>query len=411
MDLWGIAGNCSALFSYDTGNDFRGVSMEIYVVRPGDTVDTIARETGSDVNRIIYSNQLVYPYRLAVGQALLVSGGMAEAGDSEKRMIWSNGYAYPFISPWVLSQTLPYLSELSVFSYGFTSMGELIPPILEEQWMIEAARSSGTVPTLTLTPLGPDGRFNNQLVSILVNQSDVQRNLTRNLIRVMTEKGYSGVNFDFEYIMAEDRDQYTALVDRTRSILNPLGYQVSVALAPKYSDNQPGLLYEGMDYAGLGQAANSVLLMTYEWGYTYGEPMAVAPIDEVRRVVEYAVSRIPSEKISLGVPNYGYDWPLPYERGVTRARTLGNVEAVQLAIFYGVPIQFDEEAQSPFFRYWQYGVEHEVWFEDVRSYDAKFRLAAQFGLRGIGVWQIMQLFRAGWELLADRFTIGKQRGF
>lgn len=94
-------------------------------------------------------------------------------------------------------------------------------------------------------------------------------------------------------------------------------------------------------------------------------------------------------------------------RGTTRARTLGNVEAVQMAVFYGVPIPFDETAQSPYFRYWQYGVEHEVWFEDVRSYEAKFRLVQEYGLRGIGVWQIMQLFRAGWELLNDRFRIRK----
>ena len=135
--------------------------------------------------------------------------------------------------------------------------------------------------------------------------------------------------------------------------------------------------------------------------------MAVAPVNEVSRVVEYALTRIPAEKISLGVPNYGYDWPLPFQRGVTRARTLGNIEAVQIAIFYGVPIQFDETAQTPYFRYWQYGVEHEVWFEDVRSYEAKFQLVKEYGLRGIGVWQIMQLFRAGWELLDGQFQIRK----
>lgn len=187
------------------------------------------------------------------------------------------------------------------------------------------------------------------------------------------------------------------------NVLNTLGYQVSVALAPKYSDNQPGVLYEGMDYGGLGAAANWVVLMTYEWGYTYGPPMAVAPINQVRRVVEYALTKIPSEKICLGVPNYGYDWPLPYERGVTAAQTLGNIEAVQIAVFYGVPILFDETAKSPYFRYWQYGVEHEVWFEDVRSWKEKFRLVEEYGLRGITVWQLMKLFRAGWVLLDSMF--------
>lgn len=375
--------------------------MDIYVVQPGDTVDRIAEITGADVNSIISTNQLVYPYRLAVGQALLI----LKSGERGKRSVWSNGYAYPFISPWVLNQTLPYLSELSVFSYGFTTEGELVPPMVDDRWMVGEAGNAGTRVTLTLTPLGDDGRFNNLLVSVLVNQPQVQLRLLRNLVRVMEEKGYDGVNIDFEYILAEDREAFTAFVGKTRQILNQFGYYVSVALAPKYADDQPGILYEGMDYAGLGQAADSVLLMTYEWGYTYGPPMAVAPVNQVRRVVEYALTRIPAEKISLGVPNYGYDWPIPYVRGTTRARTLGNVEAVQLAIFYGVPIRFDETAQSPYFRYWQYGGEHEVWFEDVRSWQVKFRLVEEYGLRGIGVWQIMQLFRAGWELLDGTFVI------
>lgn len=133
--------------------------------------------------------------------------------------------------------------------------------------------------------------------------------------------------------------------------------------------------------------------------------MAVAPLNMVRRVVEYAVTEIPPEKIKLGIPNYGYDWPLPYERGVTRARTIGNVEAVQIAIEHGVNIQFDEVAQSPFFRYTEEGIQHEVWFEDVRSIRAKFGLIQEFGLVGAGYWQLMQLFRANWLLMADTFWI------
>ncbi len=370
--------------------------MEIYVVRPGDTVDTIARDTGTETASMIYANQLVYPYRLAVGQALLLPSGTEDvsAGTNGE----AGGYAYPFISRWVLAETLPYMTELYVFSYGFTTGGELIPPALDDEWMVQAALARGVRPILTLTPLGADGHFNNHLVGALVNDRSVQLKLLRRLVGVLEEKGYAGVNIDFEYVLAEDRDAFTAFVARAAGLLNLFEYEVSVALVPKTSAGQPGLLYEGMDYAGLGAAADWVLLMTYEWGYTYGPPMAVAPIDQVRRVVEYALSCIPAERIRLGVPNYGYDWPLPFVSGTTKAMTLGNVEAVQTAILHGSEIRYDETARSPYFHYWQYGVRHEVWFEDVRSFAAKFRLARECGLRGIGVWQIMQLFRAGWEL-------------
>ncbi len=141
--------------------------------------------------------------------------------------------------------------------------------------------------------------------------------------------------------------------------------------------------------------------------YTYGPPMAVAPINMVRRVAEYALTEIPAEKISLGIPNYGYDWPLPYEQGVTKAETINNLQAIGIAIDHGVPIQFDETAMTPYFRYWQSGVQHEVWFEDVRSLKAKFDLIKELDLSGAGYWQIMNYFRANWLLLADMFEINK----
>lgn len=136
--------------------------------------------------------------------------------------------------------------------------------------------------------------------------------------------------------------------------------------------------------------------------------MAVAPINKVREVVDYAITEIPKEKINLGIPNYGYDWTLPFERGVSMAKTIGNVEAAQLAIENQVPILFDETAMSPYFYYTRNGAEHEVWFEDVRSMQAKFDLVREYELRGVGYWQIMQLFRANWLLLADNFQLVKQ---
>ncbi len=135
--------------------------------------------------------------------------------------------------------------------------------------------------------------------------------------------------------------------------------------------------------------------------------MAVAPLNQVRRVVEYALTQIPAEKIDLGIPNYGYDWPLPYVRGTTKAATINNIQAIRIAVAYGAEIHFDEVAESPYFNYWDNGVEHEVWFEDVRSLLGKFEMIREYGLRGCGYWQIMQWFRANWLLLQNQFYIRK----
>ncbi len=378
--------------------------MTIYVVQTGDSVDSIASAYGISANSIIYNNQLAYPYRLAVGQALLLSSG---ANSSERRNIIAGGYAYPFIQNFTLTETLPYLTDLFIFSYGFTADGELIPPQLDDTWMIELAREKNTRPILTLTPFGPDGRFSNYLINVLVNDLEVQQRLIDQLLETMRLKNYGGIDIDFEYILAEDRISFAEFVTRVRTAGNEAGYPVSVALAPKTSDNQPGLLYGGKDYALLGEAANHVLLMTYEWGYTYGPPMAVAPIHKVREVVEYALTRIPAEKINLGIPNYGYDWPLPYEKGITAARTISNTQAIEIAIDNNASIEFDPVSMSPHFTYEKDGIAHEVWFEDVRSLKEKFSLIEEYHLRGAGYWQVMNLFRANWLLLADTFYITK----
>lgn len=378
----------------------------IYVVKAGDTVDSIAQELRVSVSALTYDNQIPYPYELAIGQALFVQEEIREAS----RSVQVAGYAYPFISTWVLEQTLPFLTELPIFSYGFTGNGDLIPPIWDDERLIALALQYGTRPILTLTPFGPDGRFNNNLISSVVNNETNRTNLIRNLIEVMQKKGYQGIDIDFEYILAEDRDAFTEFVVEVSSQMGAYGYTTSVALAPKTSADQKGLLYEGKDYAALGAAVDYVLIMTYEWGYTYGPPMAVAPIHQVRRVVEYAITEIPPGKILLGIPNYGYDWPLPFERGVTAATTIGNIEAVRIAVEQGASIKFDEVSQSPFFNYFDFytGVEHEVWFEDVRSLQRKFDLIEEFGLRGAGYWQIMQWFRANWLELSATFFIGKE---
>ena len=148
------------------------------------------------------------------------------------------------------------------------------------------------------------------------------------------------------------------------------------------------------------------LRSSYEWGYTAGPPMAVAPLPNVRAVLDYAVTEIPAGKIFLGIPNYGYDWPLPFVRGTTRAQSISNQRAIELALEHEIAIQFDETAQAPFFHYTDNGgTVHEVWFEDARSMDAKLRLIAEYGFQGGGVWNLMRPFSQIWQVMAALYDI------
>ena len=98
-------------------------------------------------------------------------------------------------------------------------------------------------------------------------------------------------------------------------------------------------------------------------------------------MLDYAVTEIPPEKILMGMPNYGYDWTLPFMRG-TPAQSVSLTQAVDLALRYGVEIQFDEQAQTPYFYYTDNGTQHVVWFDDPRSIDAKLQLIDDYRLSG-----------------------------
>lgn len=238
--------------------------MEIYVVKQGDTVDSIAQSFDVPVESIIYNNQLFAPYRLAIGQALLVPS----QSQPPARSIRTGGYAYSSIDEDVLTQTLPWLSNLFVFSYGFTPEGYLIPPYPDDSFMIALAKDYTVKPVLSLTPRDSNSAFNNNLIHTVINDEAKTATLIENLTATVLQKGFQGVDLDFEYIFPQDRIPYVAFVKKVREAINAIGYEVSVALAPKTSADQQGILYEGMDYPGLGDAADSVLLMTYEWGYT-----------------------------------------------------------------------------------------------------------------------------------------------
>ncbi len=371
-----------------------------HTVNQGETVYSIAQQYGVSVNRIYRNNPIL------IGQNILYPGQtLVISFESDKtRRIDVNGYAYPYIDRNLLRSTLPYINYITPFTYGITNSGGLVD--LEDEELIDIAIEYGVTPLMHLSTLTEQGGFSNELASMVLNSPEIQDSLTDDIIENIQSKGYGGLDIDFEFVYPQDAQLYGDFIGKLAGELNPLGYDVVAALAPKISDTQQGLLYEGHDFRAIGANANAVLLMTYEWGYTYGPPLAVAPIRNVRQVVDYALGIIPPEKIFLGIPNYGYDWTLPYVKGESRADSISNVEAIQIAARNGAEIQFDEVSQSPWFRYTDNeGREHEVWFEDVRSIQQKFNLINEKNLRGAGYWNLMRPFQQNWSLLDYMFDV------
>lgn len=376
--------------------------MTIYVVKQGDTLSKIAFEYNMGLDFLINQNMIQNPDNLVVGQTIVIPDN---ASINKLKQISTNGYLYPNIDLDILNKTLKYLTFATIFTYGFDQNADLIIPQDEE--VLEVILKSDTKPILLISTLGSDGQFSNELANILLNNLDLQYKLIYNLISIMQSKNYFGLDIDFEYVFPEDKDNFVNFIALTTEIFNKYGYPVITSLAPKVSSDQKGLLYEAHDYNPIGANSDAVLLMTYEWGYTYGPPMAVAPLNSVKKVLNYAITEIPPEKIFMGIPNYGYDWTLPYIKGETKAQSIGNVQAIEIAFNNNATIKYDEIAQSPYFSYYLDDQEHIVWFEDARSIQAKLLTAYDYNFTGVSFWNIMRYFPQNWLVLEGLFDVYK----
>ncbi|MEK4325162.1 glycoside hydrolase family 18 protein [Paenibacillus sp. FSL R7-0312] len=428
--------------------------MQIHVVQPGQTLYGIADAYGVNMDTITEANQLSAPGRLVIGQTLVIpvvgQYYWVQQGDSfysiakrfglkasslaevngltlnqplqtglrlyippvPRRQAEVNAYIEPRGE--AVSQALqnaaaeaaPELTYLAPFSFRIKRDGSLQAPPLDNLASI-AAQNRVTL-MLVVTNL-EDAQFSSELGRIILNDVAVQDRLLENIVTEAKRLNFRDIHFDLEFLRPEDREAYNAFLRKAADIIHKEGFLLSTALAPKTSASQTGAWYTAHDYKVHGQVADFVIIMTYEWGYSGGPPMAVSPIGPVRQVLTYAASEIPPGKIMMGQNLYGYDWTLPYTAGGEYAKALSPQAAIDLARNRNAAIQYDYKAQAPHFDYTDdAGRQHKVWFEDARSIQAKFDLIKELDLRGISYWKLGLPFPQNWLLIEDNFNVVKK---
>jgi len=374
-----------------------------YWVRQGDTLYTIGQRYQISAAELAKVNGISQYRPLQVGQRLYIPPRPRRAADF-------NAYAEPrrTVSPELeadVRQAAPHLTYLAPFSFRIKRDGTLQRPALNDFQAI--AKNNQVVLMLVVTNLEKD-QFSSELGGLILNNEELQNKLLDTIIQTARELGMGDIHFDMEALPAQDRDAYIRFLRKARDRAHAAGMMMSVAVAPKTSAEQQGKWYAAHDYKAIGEIADFVVIMTYEWGYRGGPPMAVSPIGPVRRVLQYALTEMPAEKIMMGQNLYGYDWTLPYQPGTT-AKALSPQAAIALAAKQNVPIQYDYRAQAPFFEYTDdQDKKHQVWFEDARSIQAKFNLVKQLGLRGVSYWKLGLPFPQNWLLIESNFRVRKR---
>jgi spore germination protein len=376
-----------------------------YWVQPGEGLYRIAQKLGIDLDALASANGLTLYQTLPSGFRLYIP-------PTPRKQAEVNAYIEPRgtdVSPVLVQaarEAAPHLTYLAPFSFRINRDGTLVNPPLND--LREITQQHGVTLMMVVTNLEND-QFSAELGHVILTDEAVQNRLLQNIETTAEKLGFKDIHFDIEHLLPADREAYNKFLRKAVDRFHRKGYLVSTALAPKTSATQAGAWYEAHDYKAHGQIVDFVIIMTYEWGYSGGPPMAVSPIGPVRKVLEYARSEMPSSKIMMGQNLYGYDWTLPFVQGGAYAKAISPQAAIDLARRYNAQILYDYTAQAPHFNYWDdAGKEHTVWFEDARSIQAKFRLIEELGLRGISYWKLGLKFPQNWLLLEDNFKIVKR---
>ncbi|MEF3306579.1 LysM peptidoglycan-binding domain-containing protein [Paenibacillus sp. GYB003] len=375
------------------------IPVIFYAVKPGDTLWNIARSFGTTALAIVQANRIADPAGIYPGQTLTIP-------EQPKPTIDVNAFTTQFgpAGAQGVREAASDLTYASPFGYRIRADGNL--ESIDDRAIIQAALSNRVVPMMAITNFSAT-EAGTELAHTILSDPELIETLLTNIVQTMKEKGYRGLNVDFENVAPDDREPYNQFLRRTVDRMHAEGYFVSSDLAPKTSGEQPGLLYEAHDYPAHGSIVDFVVLMTYEWGYRKGPPQAISPIDQMAAVLDYAVTVIPRHKIWMGFQVYARDWIVPHVQG-QEAETFDMQEAIRRAIEHRADIQYSTHSQSPFFKYVDgQGRSHEVWFEDARSAQAKFDLVKTYNLRGISYWVLGYPFPQNWVLLENNFNIRK----
>lgn len=423
--------------------------MDIYVVQPGDTVNSIADQFNLPYEKIVHDNNISVDYGIVNGQIIILAYPTrtykVQQGDTLKSIADANGlsiiqllqnnpslsdrdylnigeeliisyekreeplevntFCFSFINHDILIKMLPYLTYITIANYRVTPYAKIESP--DDSFIIQKAKEYGVAPIMMISTASEQGRGGFGISHKIFNDPDLQNELINNIIYYLRAKGLYGINFGFVQVIPEDLQNYVNFIIQTTKILQSEGYQVHVTLFPTTfgfkTDGTNDIPY----YSQLGQVADRLILQSFTWASAniYSFERTTNPFLE--RYIQYAITQIPVEKILLGYTRIAYDWELPYVEGESPVTALANYQALALANQIGIDLGFNEFHVTPYFRYYTDGIEHFVWFKDARSLNAELDLIDKYNLRGISIWNTMDFTPQLWVTINSQYDATK----
>ncbi len=365
-----------------------------YTIQAGDTFYKIALRFQISLSSLLAANPGVDPNRLNIGQRIRIPLLSPGPEPSLTRSVCG------WIPYWVQSQAFQSLQShaelfrsISPFWYQLSASGDIVNfPGAEDSSLLSFARARGisVVPLITNT-------FDSQLISAVLNDPVIRQRHIQVIMNTVSQMNYAGIDINYENLFVSDREVFVVFLQELKTALSSLNKLLVVTVHAKTDPTGIWSGAEAHDYVGIGQSADIVRIMGYDYNWQGGTPGSIAPSDWVDAVLAYAVSVIPRNKIELGVPTYGYDWP----RG-QRATGVTYSEAVSTANLHNVPIITNAQL-GPHFTYSVNSLIHEVWFVDALSFSTLLDLVNKHNIRGICMWYLSAEDPAIYDAIQAKF--------
>ncbi len=426
--------------------------MDIYVVQENDTIYSIAEKFDVSVRKLIQDNELDIPVELVIGQTIVIVypkqtyivqegdtlASIAQSFDvsqmqllrnnpflSDREMLpgevltisynttktlTTNGFVYPYISKEILIKTLPSLTYLTIYNYRTLKNGEIIT-YFDDTEILQLSKNYGTIPLMMLTTLDLQGESDIDTAYFLLSNEKYQEIFINNMLAIIRDKGYLGINLIFNYMTTNILSEYENLV---RNILNHFGeekYLFFLTINPNTKYVNGKLTYDEIDYSAFGQLVDNLAFLQFIWGINYGPPEPVSSIEKIKGFSNYILTKIPAYKVSIGYSVISYDWKLPYIPGKSYANSLSINSVLNIALSEDAIIQFDDISQSTFFTYEKVNNDQEehhiIWSVDARSIASLMNLVCQEGFNGTSLWNFMFYFPQLWLVVNSQFEVEK----
>jgi spore germination protein YaaH len=274
---------------------------------------------------------------------------------------------------------------------------------------------------VAVMPIVVNGEFSQEdFHKLLMNRAAYEAMASR-LMTACKENGYIGIQFDFENVSWTDRSALSTMVANIASEFHNVKLQLSIATVP----NAPGAPGEGgfskwiyenwrgaYDLAALAQSVDLICLMTYDQHTRWTAPGPVAGWAWTTGNLDYALKFVPREKLSLGIPLYGYHWfagtPVkapaqpgfpPTDKPNPSAEYIATDDAMDLARTYGGHVEWDPVDRSSWFFFYRDDLREWIFFTDAHTFRERYTLVKDRGLQGFCSWVLGTEDAGIWDLL------------